>query len=79
MLSTKDLMFKEQLVKKLIEIYIGFYTIEIVLANIIKLRLPKSMRIHSVVNISWIVRYRKPVEGQKVKEVKLIKVKEVKE
>jgi len=79
MLSTKDLMFKEQLVKKLIERYVRSYTIEIVLANIIKLRLLESMRIYPVVNISWVVRYRKPVEGQKVKEVKPIEVKGVKE
>ena len=52
MLSTKDLMFKKQPVKKLIERYVGSYIIEIVLANIIKLRLPESMRIYPVVNIS---------------------------
>ena len=74
MLSTKDLMFKKQPVKKLIERYVGSYIIEIVLANIIKLRLPESMRIYPVVNISWVIRYRKPVEEQKVKEVKLIEV-----
>jgi len=37
------------------------------------------MRIHLVVNISWIVYYRKQVEGQKVEEVKLVEVEEVKE
>ena len=74
MLSTKDLMFKKQPVKKLIERYVGSYIIEIVLANIIKLRLPESMRIYPVVNISWVIRYRKPVEEQKVKEVKPIEV-----
>ena len=40
MLSTKDLVFKERLVKKLIGWYISLYIIEkIVFANIIKLRL----------------------------------------
>ena len=40
MLSTKDLVFKERLVKKLIDWYISLYIIEkIVFANIIKLRL----------------------------------------
>jgi len=37
------------------------------------------MRIHSIVNISWVVRYKKLVEGQKVKEVKLVEVDSVEE
>jgi len=37
------------------------------------------MRIHPVVNVSWIVRYREQVEEQKVKKVKPIEVKGVKE
>ena len=54
MLSTKDLILKKQPVKKLMERYeyVGSYIIEIVLANIIKLRLPESIRIYPVVNIS---------------------------
>ena len=32
------------------------------------------MRIYLVVNISWIVQYRKQVRGQKKKEIKLIEV-----
>jgi len=53
MLSTKDLMFKERLVKKLVNQYVGSYIIEeVVFTNVVKLRLPTSMRIHLVVNIS---------------------------
>ena len=37
------------------------------------------MRIHSVVNISWIVQYKKQVERQKKEEGKPIEIKEVKE
>jgi len=37
------------------------------------------MRIHPVVNVSWIVRYREQVEEQKVEKVKPIEVKGVKE
>ena len=37
------------------------------------------MRIHSVVDISQIIRYKEQVEGQKVKEVKLVEVDEIKE
>ena len=47
--------------------------------NAVKLRLPTSMRIHSVVNISWIVQYKKQVERQKKEEGKPIEIKEVKE
>jgi len=37
------------------------------------------MRIHLVINISKIVRYREPVKGQKVKEQKLVEVDRVEE
>jgi len=63
-------MFKEKLARKLIEQYIGSYNIEkVVSTNTVKLRLPASMRIHPVMNISRIVRYRKPV-GAKDRETK---------
>ena len=59
MLSTKDLVFKERLVWKLIERYVGPYVIEeVVSSNAVKLQLPSSMRIHPVVNMSQIVRYK---------------------
>ena len=75
MLSTKDLVFKERLARKLAEWYVGPYVIEkVILANIIKLRLSVSMRIHPVVNISRIVRYRELVKEQRVEELKLIEV-----
>ena len=64
LLSTKDLVFKERLSKKLMERYVGPYTIEeIVLSNAVKLRLPSSMRIHLVVNVSRIVRYKEQMKG----------------
>ena len=53
MLSTKNLVFKERLARKLVDQYVGPYTIEeVVSTNAVKLRLPISMRIHLVVNIS---------------------------
>ena len=56
MLSTKDLVFKERPVCKLVERYVELYKIEeVVLSNTVKLRLPNSMRIHPVVNISRVV------------------------
>ena len=37
------------------------------------------MRIHLVVNISGVIRYREPVKRQKVEKPKLVKVNRVKE
>jgi len=79
MLSTKDLVFKKRPTKKLIERYVGPYMIEeVVSRNTVKLKLPTSMRIHLVVNVSKIVRYREPVREQKVEEVKPVEVEGVK-
>ena len=53
MLSTKDLVFKEQLVKKLVDQYISLYIInKVISTNAIKLQLPTLMRIYLVVNVS---------------------------
>jgi len=73
-------VFKERPVQKLMERYVGPYTIEeVVLTNTVKLRLPSSMRIHLVVNVSQIVRYKKQIEGQKKEEGKLVEVKGIEE
>ena len=80
LLSTKDLVFKERPSKKLTERYVGPYAIEeVVSSNAVKLRLPSSMRIHLVVNVSWIVRYKEQMKGQKKEEGKLIEVERVEE
>jgi len=69
LLSTKEL--KWQMVgrrtDKLIERFVGPYRVKgIVLSNAIELDLPSSIRIHSIVNISKIHRYRDQVKRQKV-------------
>jgi len=52
-LSTKDLVFKKRLARKLVDQYIGSYIIDkIVSTNMIKLQLLTSIRIYLVVNIS---------------------------
>ena len=80
LLSTKDLVFKERLTRKLMEQYVGPYMIEkVVLSNAVKLQLPSSMRIHPVINVSWIVQYKEQVEGQKKKEGKPVEVEGVEE
>ena len=80
MLSTKNLVFKERPACKLMERYVGPYMIEeVVSLNAVKLQLPSSMRIHLVVNVSQIVRYKEQVEGQIKKEEKPVEVEEVEE
>jgi len=56
LMSIKDFVFKERPARKLVDQYIGPYTIEeVVSTNVVKLRLPISIRIHLVVNVSQIV------------------------
>ena len=80
MLSTRDLVFKERLVCKLMERYVGLYEIEeVISSNTVKLRLPSLMRIYPVVNISQIIQYKEQVKRQKKEEGKPVEVKGVKE
>ena len=80
LLSTKDLVLKERPVRKLMERYVGPYMIEeVVSLNAVKLGLPTSMRIHLVVNVSRIVRYKEQVKGQKKEEGKPVEVEGVEE
>jgi len=80
MLSTKDLVFKERLTKKLTERYVKPYTIEeVVSKNTVKLKLLTSMRIHLVVNVSRVVKYREPVKRQRVEEPKSVEVERIEE
>ena len=63
MLSMKDLVFKERLARKLVDWYIGSYIIDkIVSTNVIKLQLLTLIRIHLVINVSWVVQCREQVE-----------------
>ena len=79
-MSTKDLVFKERLSKKLTEKFVGLYTIkEVISSNAVKLQLSSLMRIHLVVNISRIVRYKEQIKGQKKEEGKPVEVKGVEE
>ena len=57
--------------RKLVERYVEPYEIEeVVLTNAVKLRLPSSMRIYLVVNVSQVVQYREQVKDQKKKKGK---------
>jgi len=68
LLSTKDLKWqiKEKRTKKLTEHFVDLYKVKgIVSSNIIELELPKSIKIHPVVNISKVQLYKPQAEGQK--------------
>ena len=68
LISTKD--FSKELMKratkKLTEKFIGPYVVrKIVSENAVELELPMSLRVHLVVNVRRLVKYREQVEGQK--------------
>jgi len=68
LLSTKDLKWqmKERRLEKLTKHFVGPYKVKgIISSNAIELELPKSIRIHSVVNVSRVRLYKPQVEGQK--------------
>jgi len=72
MLSTKDLKYQiaSRRTEKLMERFVGPYKVKkIVLANVVELELPSTIRIYPVVNISRIHRYIGQVEGQKKVEL----------
>jgi len=80
MLSTKDLVFRKRLTKKLMERYMGPYVIEeVVLKNTVKLKLLVFMRIHLVVNVSRVVRYRELGKRQKMEKPKPVEVDRIEE
>jgi len=75
LLSTKDLKWqmKGRRSEKLTEHFVGPYKVKgIVSSNAIELELPKSIRIHPVVNVSRVRLYKPQVEGQKKTLPKLV-------
>ena len=68
LISTKDFSIElmKRATKKLMEKFIGPYMVKkIVSENTVELELPALLRIHPVVNVRRIVKYREQVEGQK--------------
>jgi len=68
LISTKDfsMELRKRAMKKLMEKFIGPYVVKkIVSENAVELELLASLRIHPVVNVRRIVKYREQVEGQK--------------
>ena len=62
--------------KKLAEKWIGPYEISSVMPNAVELRLPKTLCIHPVVNVSRVKSYLGPLPGQPVSHPGLIHVSE---
>jgi len=72
MLSIKDLKYQmvRRRTEKLMERFVGPYKIvKIVSSNTVKLKLPSTVKIHPVVNISRIQCYVEQVEGQRKKQL----------
>jgi len=68
LISTKDFSMElmKRATKKLTEKFIGPYVVKkIMLENAVELELLALLRIHLVVNVRRIVKYREQVEGQK--------------
>ena len=68
LISTKDfsMELRKRATKKLTEKFIGPYVVrKIVSENTVELELPAMLRIHPVINMKRLVKYREQVEGQK--------------
>ena len=65
-LSTDNLCMLNRASKKLMEKWIGPYGISSIMPNAVELQLPKMLRIHLVVNISWVKPYLGPLPGQPI-------------
>ena len=68
LISTKDfsMELRKRATKKLMEKFIGPYVVKkVVLENAVELELPVMLRIHLVVNVRRLVKYREQVEEQK--------------
>ena len=66
--------------EKLIERFIGSYKIKkIVSPNVVELKLPSTVKIHSVVNVSRIQRYVEQVERKRKEQLALVIIEKEKE
>ena len=77
LISTKNFLMElmKRVTKKLTEKFIRPYVIrKIISENVVELELLASLRIHPVVNVRRIVKYRKQIEGQKKILLPLVEV-----
>ena len=75
-LSMDNLRMLSHASKKLTEKWIGPYEVTQVTPNAVKLKLPKTLRIHPVVNVLCVKPYLGPLPGQPVSRPGLIQVSE---
>ena len=75
-LSMDNLRMLSHASKKLMEKWIGPYEVTQITPNVVELRLPKTLRIHPVVNVSHVKPYLGPLPGQPVSRPGLIQVSE---
>ena len=75
-LSTDNLHMLNRASKKLMEKWIGPYEVTQVTPNAVELKLPKTLRIHPVVNVSRVKPYLGPLPGQPMSRPGLIQVSE---
>ena len=75
-LSTDNLHMLNYASKKLTEKWIGPYEVTRVTPNVVELKLPKTLRIHPVVNVSHVKPYLGPLPGQPVSRPSPIQVSE---
>ena len=75
-LSTDNLRMLNRASKKLTEKWIVPYEVTRVTPNAVKLKLPKTLRIHPVVNVSRVKPYLEPLPGQPVSQPGLVQVSE---
>ena len=75
-LSTDNLRMLNRASKKLTEKWISPYEVTRVTPNAVELKLPKTLRIHPVVNVSHVKPYLGPLPGQPVSWPGLIRVSE---
>jgi len=82
LLSTKDLKWQMvgQSSEKLVEWFVGPYKVKaIISSNVVELELPPTVKIHLVVNVSWVKQYVKQVDGQKKEMPQPVEVEEEEE
>jgi len=75
LLSTKDLKYQMagRRIEKFTEHFVGPYKVKaIISSNPIKLELPSTIKIHPVVNVSWVQQYKPQVEGQRKETPQLV-------
>jgi len=82
LLSTKDLKYQMvgRRTEKLMERFVGPYKVKsIVSTNAIELELPSTVKIHPVVNVSRVIRYKGQVKGQRKEMPQPVMIEEEKE